>query len=129
MVEPAPKKTPPLVCVIDDDESVWESLPDLINEFGFSVRAFASAEEFLASDSVTRAQCLVLDVSMPGMTGPELQQKLKRRTHKIPIVFITAHAHEASRARVVAEGAVACLLKPFSDTDLRAALNTALQLE
>lgn len=117
----------PLICVIDDDESVRESLPDLITEFGFDVRAFASAEEFLASDSHVSAKCLVLDVAMPGMTGPDLQGELKRQGRSIPIVFITAHTNDAVRLRVLKQGAVACLFKPFSDTALRDALTAALR--
>ena len=124
-----PKRVTPkplLVCVIDDDESVRESLPDLITEFGFAARAFSSAEEFLASDSVGKARCLVLDIAMPGMSGPELQQELKRRGHNTPIVFITAQTEASVRPRVLQQGAVACLFKPFSDTALREALNSAL---
>jgi FixJ family two-component response regulator len=117
----------PLICVIDDDESVRESLPDLIKELGFAVRAFSSAEEFLASDAPALAKCLVLDVAMPGMSGPELQRELKRLGHDIPIVFITAHTNDGIRPRVLKQGAVACLFKPFSDTALREALGTALQ--
>lgn len=117
----------PLICVIDDDESVRESLPDLITEFGFDVRAFASAAEFLASDSATSAKCLVLDVAMPGMSGPELQGELKLLGRDIPIVFITAHTNDGIRPRVLKQGAVACLFKPFSDTALREALNSALR--
>jgi FixJ family two-component response regulator len=116
----------PLICVIDDDESVRESLPDLITEFGFDVRAFASAGEFLASTSFASAKCLVLDVAMPGMTGPDLQAELKRQGRDIPIIFITAHTNDAVRGRVLKQGAVACLFKPFSDTALRDALNAAL---
>jgi FixJ family two-component response regulator len=117
----------PLICVIDDDESVRESLPDLITEFSFDVRAFASAEEFLASDSLASAKCLVLDVAMPGMTGPDLQAELKRQGRDIPIIFITAHTNDAVRSRALKQGAVACLFKPFSDTALRDALTAALQ--
>jgi FixJ family two-component response regulator len=117
----------PLICVIDDDESVRESLPDLITEFGLDVRAFASAEEFLASASFASAKCLVLDVAMPGMTGPDLQAELKRQGRDIPIIFITAHTNDAVRSRVLKQGAVACLFKPFSDTALRDALNVALR--
>jgi FixJ family two-component response regulator len=115
-----------LVSVVDDDESVRESLPDLLREFGFAVRAFASAEEFLASDYVDRTRCLILDVAMPGMCGPDLQRELTLRRQKIPIVFITAHGDETVRPRVLEQGAVECLLKPFSDTALREALDAAL---
>ena len=119
----------PLVSIVDDDESVRESLPDLVREFGFSVRAFSSAEEFLASDSVHQTQCLVLDVAMPGMSGLDLQQELKLRRQEIPIVFITAHGDESLRPRVLAAGAVECLLKPFSDAAVRKAIHTALRID
>ena len=112
----------PLVSVIDDDQSVRESLPDLLKAFGFSVRAFASAEEFLASDCLPQTRCLLLDIAMPGMTGPELQDMLARR---FPMVFITAHADDATRSRVIAAGAVECLLKPFTEDALLQALNAA----
>jgi FixJ family two-component response regulator len=115
-----------LVSVVDDDESVRESLPDLLREFGFAVRAFASAEEFLASDYVDRTRCLILDVAMPGMCGPDLQRELTLRRQEIPIVFITAHGDETVRPRVLEQGAVECLFKPFSETALREALNAAL---
>ena len=120
------KSTHPLVSVVDDDESVRESLPDLLKEFGFSVRAFSSAEEFLASGSVGKTRCLILDVSMPGMTGPELQRELARRGQSIPIVYITAHRDETIRPRLMEQGAVDCLFKPFSDVALQAALSSAL---
>jgi FixJ family two-component response regulator len=117
-----------LVSVVDDDESVRESLPDLLREFGFAVQAFSSAEEFLASEYVGQTSCLVLDIAMPGMPGPDLQRELIRRRQEIPIVFITAHVDEAVRRRVLAQGAVECLFKPFSQTDLLGALNAALRL-
>ncbi|HEX7333274.1 MAG TPA: response regulator [Pyrinomonadaceae bacterium] len=120
--------TRPLISVVDDDESVRESLPDLLKEFGFDAQAFSSAEEFLASDSVSQTSCLLLDVAMPGMTGPDLQQELKSRRQKIPIVFITAHRDDTVRPRLLAQGAVECLFKPFTETDLLAALNTALRI-
>ena len=116
----------PLVSVVDDDESVRESLPDLIKEFGFSVRAFSSAEEFLASDTIGKTRCLILDVSMPGMTGPELQRELARRGQRIPIVYITAHMGDTIRPRLIEQGAVECLFKPFSDAALQEALSSAL---
>ena len=124
--EPSVIANPPLVSVVDDDESVRESLPDLLRELGFAVEAFASAGEFLASDHVGRTRCLVLDVAMPGMSGPEVQAELARRGGAIPIVFITARQDERVRPRVLAAGAVACLFKPFSDTALLAAVNAAL---
>ena len=117
-----------LVAVVDDDESVRESLPDLLREFGFAARAFSSAEEFLASDCIAETRCLVLDIAMADMTGPDLQKELARRRQEIPIIFITAHAGETVRSRLLARGAVECLAKPFSDTALLAALNAALRL-
>src|ERR1700726_4902951 len=93
----AGRKMEQIVAVIDDDESVRESLPDLLREFGFAVQAFSSAEEFLASDSVARTGCLILDIAMPGMSGPDLQQELMRQRHAIPIVFITAHGDDTVR--------------------------------
>ena len=119
---------PPLVSVVDDDQSVRESLPDLLREFGFAVRAFSSAEEFLASDCVAQTRCLILDVAMPGMSGPDLQRELTLRGQEIPIVFITASRDEGVRSRVLEQGAVECLFKPFSDTALVGALNAALRV-
>jgi FixJ family two-component response regulator len=119
--------TLPLVSVVDDDESVRESLPDLLRELGFAAQAFSSAEEFLASSYVDQTHCLLLDVAMPGMSGPELQSELKRRHQDIPLVFITAHTDEAIRARVLEQGAVECLLKPFSEMALLDAINKALR--
>ena len=117
-----------LVSVVDDDVSVRESLPDLLRELGYSVRAFSSAEEFLASDCVAETRCLILDIAMPGMTGPDLQQELTLRGQEIPIVFITAQTDETVRTRVLEQGAVECLLKPFSDTALFEALNAAFRV-
>ena len=116
-----------LVSVIDDDESVRESLPDLLRQFGFAAVAFASAEAFLESQLVGRTQCLVLDVAMPGMSGLDLQQELMRRRREIPIVFITATGDQAIGPRVLAQGAVACLSKPFSEPALLHALKAALR--
>jgi FixJ family two-component response regulator len=117
-----------LVSVVDDDESVRESLPDLLREFGFTAEAFSSAEEFLASDVLCQTSCLILDIAMPGMTGYDLQRELTRRRRDIPIVFITAHGDEDLRPRVLQEGAVECLLKPFSETALLDAVNAALRV-
>ena len=117
-----------LVSVVDDDESVRESLPDLLKEFGFAARAFSSPEEFLASDCVEQTRCLILDIAMPGMSGPDLQRELKLRGQEIPIVFITASTDKTVRPRLLEQGAVECLFKPFSDTALLEALNAALRV-
>jgi len=115
-----------LLAVIDDDESVRESLPDLLKEFGYAVRAFPSAEEFLASQHVGETKCLILDIVMPGMNGPDLQGELRRRGSKIPIIYITARQDETIRQRVIDGGAVACLFKPFGEQALLEALHEAL---
>src|SRR3982751_6121382 len=105
-----------LVSVVDDDVSVRESLPELLGEFGFQARAFASAHEFLSSEALAETHCLVLDVAMPGMNGPELQLELKR--HRcIPIIFISANAAQTLAARVLAQGASAFLRKPFNERE------------
>jgi FixJ family two-component response regulator len=116
-----------LVSVVDDDESVRESLPDLLRQFGFAAEAFSSAEAFLASDVVTETSCLLLDVAMPGMSGPDLEQELTQRRQTIPIVFITGHAQASERPQLLAHGAVECLFKPFSETALLEALTAALR--
>ena len=117
-----------LVSVVDDDESVRESLPDLLRQFGFAARAFSSAEEFLASEVVSETRCLILDVAMPGMSGPDLQQELMRLRQAIPIVFITANGDRTIRSRLLAQGAVECVFKPFSETALLDAVNAALRM-
>ncbi len=109
-----------------NDESVRESLPDLLNMCGVTVQAFSSAEEFLAPELVGQTKCLILDIAMPGMTGPDLQQELRRRRQEIPIVFITAREDETVRPRMLEQGAVECLFKPFSEAALLEAINTAL---
>jgi FixJ family two-component response regulator len=115
-----------VVSIVDDDDSVRESLPDLLRELGFSARAFTSAEEFLSSKDLEGTRCLVLDIAMPGMTGPDLLRELKRRHLRIPIVFITAQSDESVRPRMLKLGAVDCLFKPFSDLALLGAINVAL---
>ncbi len=122
-------KKPKYVAVVDDDESMRESLPDLLGEFGYEAHGFSSAEEFLESDNVRQAECLVLDIAMPGMSGLELQLELRRRDRKVPIVFITAHGDDTVRRQVRECGAVDCLLKPFSDTALLQAMQAALEPE
>jgi FixJ family two-component response regulator len=117
-----------LVSIVDDDESVRESLPDLVRQFGFAAEAFSSAEAFLASELVDQTRCLILDIGMPGMSGPELQRELMNRRSTIPIVFITASDDKGVRSRLLASGAAECLFKPFSETALLDALNAALRV-
>jgi len=119
---------PPLVVIVDDDESVRESLPDLVRELGFAAQAFSSAGEFLASDCACDTGCLILDVMMPGMSGPELQEELKRSSRHIPVIFITAQTSETLRTQMLAHGAIECLIKPFSDVALLDALKSALEV-
>ena len=115
-----------LISVVDDDESIRESLPELLNELGFAARTFSSAEEFLVSDAASRSGCVLLDVGMPVMTGPELFRELRRRGLGVPVVFITARRDEAARSRLLDNGAVECLFKPFDDNALSQALNKAV---
>jgi FixJ family two-component response regulator len=115
-----------LVSVIDDDQSVRESLPDLLKEFGYEAAVFSSAEEFLTSGQIGRSKCLILDVALSGMSGPDLLGELKRRRHEIPTIFITGQGDTTIRPRLMAEGAVECLFKPFSDAALDEALKSAM---
>ena len=115
-----------LISVVDDDDSIRESLQGLLESIGFAVETFSSAHAFLDSGCHNRTDCLILDVRMPGMRGPDLQRELARRRCPIPIVFITAHGDEDIRPRVLAEGAVECLLKPFSEEALLQAIRTAI---
>jgi FixJ family two-component response regulator len=118
-----------LISVVDDDESVRESLPDLLGEFGFAAQTFSSAEEFLVSDFLDQTDCLILDIAMPGMTGPQLQRELTIRRRKIPIIFITAQRDEELRPRSLKLGAIECLLKPFSEAYLLQALDTVFKTD
>ena len=118
-----------LVSIVDDDQSVRESLPDLLKEFGFASQTFSSAEEFLAKNGVAQSNCLILDVAMPGMRGPELQEELHRREIEIPIIFITGNRDERLQSRLIEQGAVACLIKPFSDDLMLDALHAAFRVK
>ena len=114
---------PFLVSVIDDDEAVRESLQSLLKSVGYRVNTFAAAEQFLELDDTGGTDCLILDVRLGGMSGPDLQRELIARSRTVPIVFITAHGDEMTRARVMADGAVECLAKPFSEEVLLAAVH------
>lgn len=118
----------PLVSVVDDDVSVRESLPDLLRVSGFDAKAFASAEEYLSSDCVDQTHCLVLDISMPGMSGPELHRELVLRQKNFPVIFITANGNPTLRQHLINQGAEDCLFKPFNGTILIEAINGALGL-
>jgi FixJ family two-component response regulator len=116
-----------LIAVVDDDISVRESVESLLKSVGFHVNTYSSAEEFLGSPRLNAADCLILDVRLDGMSGPDLQRELKVSGHAIPIVFVTAHETEALRARMLADGAIDCLLKPFNDDSLLNAVEVALR--
>ena len=118
-----------VVVVVEDDESVRESLPDMLNEFGYLAQAFVSAEEFLASDAISNAGCLILDIGLPGMSGPDLQRELIRRGFSIPTIFITGRPDRSIPPGLLDAGGIACLFKPFSEQELRAALDVALPLK
>jgi FixJ family two-component response regulator len=117
----------PLVAIVDDDESIRESLRGLIRSIGLRVETFASAEAFATAKQLGNTDCLILDVRMPGMSGLELQRELAASKRDIPIIFITAHgSDEDVRARALRDGAVAYLSKPFSEDALLEAVSAAL---
>jgi FixJ family two-component response regulator len=116
----------PLVCVVDDDSLIRNSTQRLIHSLGFNVKAFASAEEFGSAGCLEETACLILDVRMSGMSGIELQRQLTSRHHQIPVIFITAYEDEAVKAQAIGQGAVAFLIKPFSEEELLDALHSAL---
>jgi len=117
----------PLISVVDDNESVRESLPDLLRQLGYAACAFPSGEEFLASGYDDLTRCLILDIAMPGMSGPDLHRELQRRQKKIPIIFITGHASDTVPPLMLEKNTAGCLFKPFSDSALLQALNRALR--
>jgi FixJ family two-component response regulator len=119
-------RTTAVVVIVEDDESVRESLPDLLHELGYRARAFVSAEEFLASDAIADAGCLILDIGLPGMSGPDLQRELIRQGLPIPTIFITGRPDRNIPPGLLDAGGIACLFKPFSEQELRAALDIAL---
>jgi FixJ family two-component response regulator len=115
-----------LISIVDDDESVGEALQSLMKSVGFQTAVFASAEDFLNSGDLNDTACLILDVRMPGMSGLELQAELAASNRRIPIIFVSAHTPEEARARALAAGAVAFLLKPFSEDALLGAVDLSL---
>jgi FixJ family two-component response regulator len=117
----------PLISIVDDDEPLRSSLENLIRSVGFRVQGFSSAEAFLRSNQVQTTDCLILDVRMPGMSGPRLQRDLRSESADLPIIFITAYQNPDVRAQVLEAGAVAFLYKPFYEEDLLGAINAALR--
>jgi FixJ family two-component response regulator len=117
----------PLISIVDDDGALRSSLEDLMRSVGFRVQVFSSAETFLRSNQAQTTDCLILDVRMPGMTGPRLQRDLRSKRADLPIIFITAYANAEVRAQVLEAGAVAFLYKPFYEEDLLGAINAALR--
>jgi FixJ family two-component response regulator len=117
----------PLISIVDDDGALRSSLEDLIRSVGFRVQVFSSAEAFLRSNQVQTTDCLILDVRMPGMTGPGLQRDLRSKRADLPIIFISAYANPEVRVQVLEAGAVAFLYKPFYEEDLLGAINAALR--
>jgi FixJ family two-component response regulator len=115
-----------LISVVDDDESLRESLEGLLKSLGYGVEVFSSAEGFLRSDALEKTDCLILDVRMPGMSGPDLQRRLAGNQNRVPIIFITAHGDEDIISRVMADGAVDCLVKPFTEDALLSAISLSL---
>lgn len=118
---------PKLIAIIDDDQSVQNALQDLIESEGLSARCFGSAEHFLESEEQLKAACLIADVRMPGMSGLELQARLKAKGCRIPIIFITAHGDAKMRVQAMRDGAVEFLTKPFDDAVLLEAVQAALE--
>jgi FixJ family two-component response regulator len=116
-----------MIAIVDDDESVRESTKGLVRSFGYAATAFASAEDFLRSDRLHDASCLISDVQMPGLTGVELQDRLAAAGNRMPVIFITAFPEERIRARALAAGACGFLAKPFSDDSLIGCLDKALK--
>jgi len=117
----------PLISVVDDDQSVRESLARLIRSVGFGVRVFESAEEFLRGSDGRQADCLILDIRMPGMNGLDLQRELSSADRDLPVIFITAHGSDQEvRARALRAGAVDYLLKPLNEDEVLRAIDAAL---
>jgi FixJ family two-component response regulator len=116
-----------LICVVDDDFLMQESTTRLLRSFKFNVKALASAEEFLNSDYLAEAACLILDLRLPGISGLELQRQLISQNRRMPIIFVTAHGDETERTRALEAGAIAFLYKPFYEHDLLNAINSALE--
>ncbi len=120
--------TKPLICIVDDDNSVRDSLRELLESSGYAVEDYNSAIRFLASDAVQRCQCLIADVRMPEMDGMALQRELSRRGHKLPIIVVTGHGDVPLAVRALKAGAADFLEKPFNDEALLASIHSAIEI-
>src|ERR1700745_3614705 len=116
-----------LIAIVDDDEPLQSALQDLIESDGLSALCFGSAEQFLDSEARHKAACLIADIRMPGMSGLELQVKLKAQRCLIPIIFITAHGDAETRLVAMRHGAVEFLTKPYNDAVLLQMVHAALE--
>jgi len=121
------KQSSKLIAIVDDDKSVQSALQDLVESEGLSALCFGSAEQFLDSGAQRNAACLIADIRMPGMSGLELQAKLKADRYRIPIIFITAHGDAKMQTQALREGALKFLAKPFDNTVLLEALHAAIE--
>jgi FixJ family two-component response regulator len=118
----------PLVAVVDDDISVRESIESLIRSVGLGVKVFASAEELSNSDHLNKADCLILDVRLPGMSGIEFHRYLIARSHQVPVIFMTAHESDGhAKSQAASDSTIAYLIKPFSEDELLEAVELALK--
>jgi len=122
------ERKPNLVVIVDDDESIQDALQDLLDSAGLPARAFGSANQFLESGVCSETGCLIADIRMPGMSGLELQARLKADQYKIPIIFITAHGDGRTRLQAMREGAVEFLSKPFDHQVLLKKVRAALEM-
>jgi FixJ family two-component response regulator len=120
------KKILAVIGIVDDDESVRDSISSLLRSAGYKTESFESAEAYLNSDRASEPNCLLLDGRMPGLSGLQLQSELNRQKVSIPVIFITAHTNEQVRERALSEGAVAVLGKPFNDEVLLGAIDSAV---
>jgi FixJ family two-component response regulator len=127
MINQFPKKAAPLICVVDDDDSMREALESLLKSVGFRTAVYASANEFLNAAEHNTPVCLILDVRMPEMNGLELQQELIRKNSHIPIIFISAHSEAGEKEQALGAGAIDFLEKPFSEDSLLGAVEAAMK--
>jgi FixJ family two-component response regulator len=121
-----PSADPRVISIVDDNESFRRAMTTLVRSLGHAVAAFGSAEEFLTSDCLRDTGCLILDVQMPGMSGIQLQDRLRADGHRLPIIFVAASPESKVRGQALAGGALGFLNKPFHEEMLISFLEQAL---